>query len=71
MSYFLVIVWLTFSDGSIIPYNLDQKWDHAKDFKTCTEMLKDHVEEMRVKYKEYDGSTFITQCIRKGEGGAK
>ncbi len=64
MHYFLVVIWLTFSDGSVIPWN-DQKWDHAPDFKTCTELLQKHTDEMKVKYKEYEGSTFITACIRK------
>jgi inorganic pyrophosphatase len=67
-TYFLVVVWLTFSDGGAIPYNADQKWDHAKDFKTCTEMLKTRVDEMTEKYKEYEGSTFVTGCPKKGKG---
>lgn len=66
MVYFLAVIYLTFSDGSYVAWNKG-KWDHAPDFKTCTELLKKHTDEMKVTYKDYEGSTFMTACIRKEE----
>ncbi len=65
MSY-LVIMMLTFSDGSVFAYNFG-KWPEVDSLAKCEMMIKDWVNEMRIKFAndKIRPSTFMTGCAGK------
>ena len=66
MKIFLVVVTLTFMDGSVAHYN-DGDWDHATSYEDCQKKDESQTKEMREVFKNHSPqpSTFITACIQK------
>lgn len=66
MIEFLVVVYLTFADGSIAAHN-DGKWEVAKGIEECMKREAEIEAEMRAQFKDNDPkpSTFIKLCAEK------
>lgn len=73
MIEFLVIVYLTFADGSVVAYN-DGKWNTTSTFTECQQKVNEAAEELREMYKDgvkdeegkkIEPSTFIKMCAEK------
>lgn len=65
-SVYLVVVMLTFMDGTYAQYN-NGKWDTANSLSECREKVQSQVAEMREWFKdsEVKPSTFVTECVLK------
>ncbi len=66
MTAYLVIMMLTFSDGSVFAYN-DGKWPEVDSLAKCEMLITYWVTEMRIKFanSKVKPSTFITGCAGK------
>ena len=66
MKTFLVVVMLTFADGSVAQHN-DGKWESTTTFEECQKKAKDAEKEMREMFKDNDPapSTFIKICAEE------
>lgn len=65
MIKYLVVVMLTFMDGSVAQYN-NGKWDVADSYKECQQKLGAAVAEMKEAFKDQKDpkpSTFIQACV--------
>ena len=68
---YLVVIMLTFMDGSVAQYNNGQ-WETVVGYKECQDKVKTSVAEMKEMYKdssESKPSTFMTACIQKNQPG--
>ena len=69
MIEYLVVVLLTFMDGSYVEYN-DGKWETAVGEKECQDKIKIATTELKEFYKDQKDpkpSTFIQGCVSKGQ----
>lgn len=63
---YLVIVYLTFWDGSVAAHN-DGKWETVVGEKACLLRAEEITNEMRAQFKDHDPkpNTFMKGCVQK------
>ena len=66
MMEYLVVVMLTFMDGSVVQYNNGQ-WEVASSYEDCQKSIVKATTELKEEYKDSDPkpSTFLTMCLSK------
>lgn len=65
---YLVVVMLTFMDGSVVQYNKGE-WETVTSYKECRAKVKIAAEEMKEDFKDADPkpSMFILMCLDKNK----